>query len=191
MEVIMKLEKGFLYHVYNRGNNGERIFYKRSNYRFFIEKIEIHILPYADIMAWCLMPNHFHLMILVNHEALSALTLNQSIGKMLSSYARAVNLQENRTGSLFQQHTKAICLNANIKLKRSWYKAFGVTTIPSWNENLDYPKVCFNYIHYNPVNAGLVYSIEDWTWSSYHEIKGLQTDIELVNLDKLKTVGSL
>jgi len=59
----MNFEKGFLYHVYNRGNNGEKLFYSNSNYQFFIQKIEYHISPFADVFAWCLMPNHFHLFI--------------------------------------------------------------------------------------------------------------------------------
>jgi putative transposase len=64
----MNLEKGFVYHVFNRGNNGERIFYNSSNYRFFCDKINTYVIPYADVLAWCLMPNHYHLMILVNDE---------------------------------------------------------------------------------------------------------------------------
>lgn len=187
----MDLEKGFVYHVFNRGNNGERIFYSSSNYNLFCEKIDYHVLPYADVLAWCLMPNHYHLMILVNRKMTFRITFNQSIGKMLSSYARAINIQEKRTGSLFQQHSKAICLNANTRLKPSWYKFMGVTKIPLRNEKLDYPRVCFNYINHNPVNAGLVQIPEDWKWSSYREIYGFKTDIELVNLEKLKTVVPL
>jgi putative transposase len=187
----MKLENGLLYHVYNRGNNGERLFYSPSNYGFFIEKIRYHIIPYADIMAWCLMPNHFHLMILVNHEEMDSVTLNQSIGKMLSSYARAINLQESRTGSLFQQHTKAICLNENTRLTKSWYKTMGVTKIISWNEKLDYPSVCLNYIHQNPVNSGFVQECASWNWSSYREIKGLNSEFKLVKLELLKNVVPL
>jgi len=73
------------------------------------KKIDYHILPFADIVAWCLMPNHFHMIIYVNRENIFSISINQSIGKMLSSYARAINIQENRTGSLFQQHFKG-CL---------------------------------------------------------------------------------
>jgi putative transposase len=64
----MKLEKGYLYHIYNQGNNRRRIFFTRSNYVFFKEKLRTHITPYADIIAWCLLPNHFHLMVYVKEE---------------------------------------------------------------------------------------------------------------------------
>lgn len=187
----MNFEKGYLYHIYNRGINRGRIFYTRANYEFFMQKIDYHILPYGDVIGWCLMPNHFHLMIYVNRESIFSVTINQSIGKMLCSYARAVNIQENRTGSLFQQHTKAVCLNGNNKLKPSWYKALGATKIISWNEKLNYPRICLNYIHLNPVSAGLVFEQKDWKWSSYHEIYTEHPQFELVNIDRLKNVVQL
>jgi len=187
----MKFEKGYIYHVYNRGNNSERICYSSSNYRFFADKIRLNILPYADLLAWCLMPTHFHLMILVKNPDISSKTINQSIGMLLTSYARAINLQETRTGSLFQQHTKSICLNENTRLTKSWYKSMGVTKIPNRNEKFDYPMVCMNYIHLNPVKSGLVLKCEDWKWSSYCEIYGFNSEIKLVNLESLKNVVPL
>ena len=48
------------YHVFNRSN--ETVFYNRENYIFFLGKIREHILPYADVLSYCLMPNHFHLL---------------------------------------------------------------------------------------------------------------------------------
>ena len=61
----MYFESNHIYHIYNRGNNSQNIFFTRDNYLFFLEKIRKHILPYADVLAWCLMPNHFHLMVYV------------------------------------------------------------------------------------------------------------------------------
>ncbi|WP_430932443.1 transposase [Saccharicrinis sp. 156] len=62
----MDFQTGHLYHIYNQGNNKNNIFFNRDNYRFFLKKIATNILPFCDILAWCLMPNHFHLMVLVN-----------------------------------------------------------------------------------------------------------------------------
>jgi len=67
----------------------------------------------------------------------------------------------------------------------------GVTKLPSLEEKLDYPRVCFDYINQNPVKAGLVQRPEDWQWSSYREINGYHSDIVLVNLIKLKVVVPL
>ena len=52
----MEFEKGQLYHIYNRGNNSDQVFYNRDNYLFFLDKIHIFIKPYCDIIAWTLMP---------------------------------------------------------------------------------------------------------------------------------------
>tara|TARA_B100000965_G_C19599194_1_gene761686 strand:+ start:180 stop:431 length:252 start_codon:yes stop_codon:yes gene_type:complete len=54
-----------LYHTYNRGNNRERIFFEKDNYLFFLKKIRIEVTPLADLLAYCLMPNHYHLLIRV------------------------------------------------------------------------------------------------------------------------------
>ena len=67
----MNFEPENLYHIYNQGNNRQKIFFTRENYLFFLNKIKMHILPHADIVAWCLMPNHFHLMIYVKDVSVS------------------------------------------------------------------------------------------------------------------------
>ena len=140
----MEFIKEDYFHIYNRGNNRDKIFYSRSNYLFFLEKIKTHILPYGDIIAWCLMPNHFHLMVYVNEVELTLSgdsiqvnitdpfakservevkrrTLNQSIGIMLRSYTNAIQKQEGRTGALFQEETKAVLLSENISFIPSYF----------------------------------------------------------------------
>ncbi len=62
----MDFQTGHLYHIYNQSNNKNNIFFNQDNYLFFLKKIATNILPFCDILAWCLMPNHFHLMVLVN-----------------------------------------------------------------------------------------------------------------------------
>lgn len=62
----MYFEEGATYHVYNRSN--ESLFHNRENYLFFLRKIRKHILPFADILAYCLMPNHFHIILCVKPE---------------------------------------------------------------------------------------------------------------------------
>ncbi len=61
----MQFEVDNIYHVFNRGNDSQKIFFSSENYLFFLEKINTYINPYADILAWCLMPNHFHLMVYI------------------------------------------------------------------------------------------------------------------------------
>jgi putative transposase len=195
----MKFEKGYIYHIYNQGNNRGKIFYNRENYLFFLKKIKTHITPYSDILAWCLMPNHFHLMILVNRLAIDMRTegfaqsealgfqrtLNQSIGIMLRSYTNAINKQQNRTGSLFRRETKAECLNCPNGITPSFYNTEYRTQIQVNCPERQYPQVCFNYIHQNPVKAGLVKTETDWEFSSAQDYAGMRNGI-LVN----KTVAS-
>ena len=203
----MEFSKGELFHIYNRGNNRDRVFYSRRNYLFFIDKINTYISPYADIIAWCLMPNHFHLMVSVNEVELmptSALnqtnnndltvvndkpgvkkrTLNQSIGIMLRSYTNAIQKQEGRTGALFQEGTKAVLLDDNISYIPSYFpSAFGTIITAYQDDQKSYAENCFNYIHKNPVSSGLVKKAEDWEFSSYRDYMGLRNG-KLINREK-------
>ncbi len=202
----MKFEKGYIYHIYNQGNNRQRIFFNSENYLFFLNKIKTHITPYADILAWCLMPNHFHLMVLVNEvslplnklsmsskyiepnssegvaqsEPLANRTLNQTIGIMLRSYTNAINKQENFTGSLFRRTTKAECINCPNGIAPSFYNTEFATKILVSNPEIQYLQVCFEYIHKNPVNAGLVKEETEWEFSSAQDYAGIRNGI-LVN----------
>jgi putative transposase len=185
----MKFEKGYIYHIYNQGNNRQKIFFNKENYLFFLKKIKTYITPYADIMAWCLMPNHFHLMALVNEvslplnalnegfalsETLGTRTLNQSIGIMLRSYTNAINKQRNTSGSLFRNSTKAECLNCLNGVTPSFYTTLYGTNIKVSNPLEEYPQVCFEYIHNNPVKAGLVENVTDWEYSSARDYAGIR-----------------
>jgi len=49
-----------LFHIYNQGNNRQRIFFSEENYELFLWKMRAHLLPFGDLVAYCLMPNHFH-----------------------------------------------------------------------------------------------------------------------------------
>lgn len=105
--------------------------------------MKFHLQEHAEILAYCLSPNHFHILLL-SKENLKPNDLNSQISILLRSYTRAINIQENRTGSLFQQKTK--CKNVN-----------------------DYGLLCMNYIHQNPYKAGFVKKLEDWEYSSFRE----------------------
>ncbi len=199
----MQFEKGYIYHIYNQGNNRQRIFFKRDNYLFFLKKIKTHITPYTAILAWCLMPNHFHLMVLVNEVEIdesviggatssrtpntppNMISLNKSIGILLSSYTRAINKQEKTTGTLFRQKTKAECINCPEGISPSFIVSGGVTQINVELPEQQYPQICFNYIHQNPVKAGLVKNPEEWEYSSAPVYAGLR-DGNLVNKEITK-----
>lgn len=60
---------GNVYHIYNRGNNRASIFFERENYLYFLEKLRLYFAPESvRIHAYCLMPNHFHLLVELLNE---------------------------------------------------------------------------------------------------------------------------
>jgi putative transposase len=152
------------------------------------------VLPYADILAWCLMPNHFHLMVYVRDTKKHILnnseskgkkirSLNDSIGILLRSYSRAINKQENRSGSLFRSGTKAVAINSLKSLMPTLAITQNTLLLSSILTEKQYPQICFNYIHLNPVRAKLVKNPLEWKYSSaqdfYGERKNKLTNIEV------------
>jgi putative transposase len=182
----MYFETGHLYHVYNQGNNRQVVFYKADNYLYFLNKIRSHILPFCDILAWCLMPNHFHFMVRVNKlkdeihspgatpSRARTDTLQKSIGILLASYTRAINKQEHRTGSLFRSETKAECLTCPYGVQPSFYNNHAGTIINVEQAEKQYPQLCYSYILNNPVKAGLVPKPDDWEYSSAKDVTGVR-----------------
>jgi len=197
----MNIETQHLYHIYNQGNNRQKIFFSRENYILFLRKIKLYILPHADILAWCLMPNHFHLMVYVNHQTLTthqmtgshqmsskSRTFSNSIAILLRSYTRAINNQEIRTGALFKPHTQANCLNESKGITPAFFNnAFGTSLNVRINEK-EYPQVCWNYIHNNPLTAGLVSHPEDWEFSSYRDYF-CERNGKLINKERARELG--
>lgn len=207
----MQFDKGDIYHVYNRGNNSQPIFFNYENYLFFLQKLKSYIIPFADILAWCLMPNHFHLMVYVNEMEVEVAersganegftlseiltngkakrrTLNDSIGVMLRSYTRAIQKQQNITGSIFQKNTKAICLTEISGITPSWFQVEYCTVINIIDPEKEYAQICFNYIHENPVNAHLVKKPHEWEFSSYQDYSGKRKG-KLINRERAKEFG--
>jgi putative transposase len=159
----MKFSLNEQFHIYNRGNNKQRIFFSRANYDFFLGKISKYICPHCDLLSYCLMPNHFHLHIRANQKSLRGRSVNgqrksalsEGIRLALSSYAQAINRQNHTTGSLFQQNTRIKSL---------------------LTRNHTYDLTCFHYIHQNPLASHLVRKMEDWHYSSFRDYCYLRKD---------------
>jgi REP element-mobilizing transposase RayT len=171
----MQFSEGSFYHIFNRGNNSQTIFFQERNYRYFLDKLKKYIAPNANILAWCLMPNHFHILVKAHAESLKTVkekpvkinALTEGIRLLLSTYTLGIQKQESIKGSLFQQKTKF--------------------------KNADsYLTAVFHYIHQNPLRAGLIKRLEDYQWSSFQEylcestqsISNPATAYQFLNLDK-------
>jgi REP element-mobilizing transposase RayT len=51
------------YHFYNRGNNRQAVFFERENYLYFLKNIKKYLHEHVDILAYCLMPTHYHMLV--------------------------------------------------------------------------------------------------------------------------------
>lgn len=142
----VKLHIDAYYHVYNRGHNRGRIFVERENYRFFVHRMRNYLLASLEIVAYCLMPTHYHWLVRVEGENPARAMMRFSV-----SYTKAMNKRYRRTGSLFEGPYQAKHVGKD-----------------------EYLTHLSRYIHLNPVRAGLVARPEDWELSSYREYIGLR-----------------
>ena len=119
------LEPGNFYHVYNHAVGNEKLFRHSFNYKFFLDRLVKYLDGFVDIYSYCLMPNHFHLLVRVkDFETISATLINSEkrreinsaseVPSMISrqfshafnSYAQAYNREFERKGSLFYNRFK-------------------------------------------------------------------------------------
>jgi len=132
------------YHIYNRGNQRENIFFERENYLYFLRKFRQYFNGITDILCYCLMPNHFHFLLKPLNDEFPLKMQNFTI-----SYVKSINKRYNRVGHLFQGNFKAKLIEDNDVLLH-----------------------LSRYIHLNPVFGKLVSTPEDWEFSSYREYPG-------------------
>ena len=139
---------GEFYHVLNRGNEKQTIFMEDENYQFFLRRFRKYVIQgKQEVIAYCLMPNHFHLLLKETEDD----RLKETMQGLQTSYAKAVNKRFQKTGHLFQDTYKKIRIESDEQLLH-----------------------LTRYIHMNPVKAGLVPHPEDWPYSSYREYAGLR-----------------
>jgi len=164
-----EFSSGSILHIYNRGNNKEKIFFDEQDYRAFLfrfglclgftekelNKENLTTMPYSTriritntdkrdfkLHAFCLMPNHFDLLIEQNKD----IQVSKLISKLCTSYAMYLNKKHKRVGHVFQDQFKAVIIENNSQLM--WTSA---------------------YIHMNPVKNKLVKNPEDHKWNSYND----------------------
>ena len=98
------LQSGNFYHIYNRGNNRQTIFFERENYLYFLKLVKLHLITNAiDIFAYCLMPNHYHFLVYLRDE-----TLSDAMKSLSLAYTKAINKRCDRSGVLFQGRFQSI-----------------------------------------------------------------------------------
>jgi len=92
------------YHVYNRGSEKRTIFLSEKDYRNILGRIEKNALKYAvDVLVYCLVPNHFHLLLHQKPEG----SIQSYLHATELGYAKFFNTKYERVGPLFQNRFKA------------------------------------------------------------------------------------
>ena len=148
-----KKSKTGIYHVIMRGINRQNIFEDGEDYEKFIETLKSYkAVSEYKVYAYCLMGNHFHLLLKVGKEELEMV-----IKRIAGSYVYWYNLKYRRCGHLFQDR----------------YKSEVVEDDP-------YLLTVIRYIHQNPIKAGLCKCISEYKYSSYSEY--ITEDTRLVDV---------
>ena len=144
------------FHIYNRGINRQDIFFESKNYNYFLEKYIQFVAPFVHTYAYCLLKNHFHLLIQVKDEGELQKAIQKkkekayychisnAFANWFKSYSHSINKMYGRTGSLFEEP----------------FRRIEVT-------NDAYFSTLVAYIHQNPERHGFVEDFRDYPYSSY------------------------
>jgi len=142
------LQYGQTYHIYNRGNNREDLFFEERNYGYFLKLYARYVEPVADTYAYCLLRNHFHLLVRIKtveeQEGLKPRNPSQQFGNLFNAYTKAINRAYQHTGSLFENPFGRILVTSD-----------------------GYFTQLISYIHRNPQKHGFVDDFRAWPYSSY------------------------
>ncbi len=177
------LVKGEFYHIYNRGNGRQKIFFRDVDYQRFVKLLficnSVKQLSFRDdilekkidawdfnrgatlvsIGAWVLMPNHFHIYLTSPEDGLRGESnITVFMRKLCTAYSKYINTKYNRTGSLFEGRFKSVHITDDVQAK-----------------------YLFSYIHLNPVKllqknwkeegihdkARAILFLDNYKWSSY------------------------
>jgi len=153
-----------IYHIYNRGTEKRRIFENKREYKRFIQTLQYYQLQgpkpkfsnfikyklfnpnpnkkIVEIISYCLMPNHFHLLL----KQLKEGGISEFIRKLSDSYTKYFNIKHDRVGALFQGPFKAVLMEGDEQLIH-----------------------VSRYVHLNPIASFLVKNLGDYEWSSFKE----------------------
>ncbi|MES2734003.1 MAG: hypothetical protein V4714_19805 [Bacteroidota bacterium] len=154
------------YHIYNRGINGEQLFKETRNYRYFLDKYAQYLEPVAETYAYCLLGNHFHILIRTRTERQIlenlgiikvgsvwnaahlkhpiAWYISNQFSKLFNCFTQSINKAHRRTGGLFEEPFRRIPITSDIYLTRIIY-----------------------YIHANPQKHGFIADFRAYAYSSY------------------------
>lgn len=149
---------GLPHHVTQRGNRREQIFFSDNDYDAYLDMLrEALEVSNSEVWAWCLMPNHVHLIVVPSDED----GLRKTVANVHRRYSRLINSRNKWTGHLWQGRFSSVVMD-----EEHLYRAIA-------------------YVILNPVRAKLVKDPEDWRWSSIHVHLGKAED-GITSIDAVK-----
>lgn len=161
------------YHIYNRTNNNEILYRDEGDFTFFMKRYSEMTAGYLDLYSWNLLPTHFHLLAKVRsysaichhikHIPADSLVMTEK--KFLRQKATIHELIDN----LFQRFLISYCMKFNSKHERKGnllHRPFKHKLIDKESQFTQ----AIIYINANAVKHGIVKNINDYKWSSYHDI---------------------
>lgn len=179
------------YHIYNHAIAKENFFDLEQDYIYFLSKVELYLLPVCDILTYSLLPNYFQFVVqikptplietflisllgsekFIQKKSVNEYFISDRVSKQFSNlfncYSKHYNFFRNRKGSLFIKNFR----RAEIR-------------------NMNYLRTLICYVHQNPSTAGFVDGLDDWKFSSYHEIKSNQPT-KIVRQNAIELFGNM
>jgi len=162
---------GKFYHIYNRGNNSATVFFEERNYQYFLRLYEQYINPVATTYAYCLMKNHFHILVRIKTEQERLVGAEGKLSEISElkpawrhfnnffiAFAKGMNKAYERSGSMMEKPYRR-------KLIDSDYYFLKLIT----------------YIHLNPQKHRQTTDYRYWPWSSYQELQLPQKQQKIIS----------
>lgn len=171
---IIPFINGEIYHVFNRGVNKQDVFFQTRDYSIFLSSVFYYQIAspkprfslyrqtktfpinkgekIVQLICYCLMPNHFHLLI----KQLKDNGISEFMRKFAHSYTKYINVKYERQGPLFQGVFKAVHIENDEQLIH-----------------------VSRYIHLNPYVSNLNRNLRNYRWSSYPSFMGLTSSTDI------------
>lgn len=161
---------GYIYHVFNRSTEKRRIFYTEKDYNKFLDRmIYYKEITKIKILCYSILPNHFHFLLkeptsrVAHPEGLSA--ISNFVSLLTNSYTKYFNYSKNHPGRIFQGPFKSKLVNTD-----------------------PYLQSVFAYINLNALKHKIVQNINDWPYTSHHELIENIHQADLFSLSEYKEI---
>jgi len=172
------IEYGNYYHIYNRGINRQQIFRQEADYLHFLKLMSIYLNPVANLYAYALMGNHFHLALSIKQESeigyLSSKNYNSSMEQKWKVYFPKTN-ESFEKEQLYKKPIPTNMLQHFLNSYAKWFnnKYFRTGSLMEHNfkrikiEDERYFRKLIIYIHQNPIHHNISDNLIAYKWTSF------------------------